>query len=192
MNFLAHIFLSGDDPQIRLGNFIGDEIKGKNYQEFPDKIKRGILLHRHIDSFTDTHPETLKILTLLYPKLGKVAGVALDIYNDHFLAKNWSAYSDSDLDEFTQEFYRQIDSLKEYLPHSIQRLFYYMRKDNWLLNYRSKSRLSETFTNLVKRYPFTAKLNYASEVLIDHYIDIEAHFGRFFPELQRSVEFNFE
>lgn len=188
MNFLAHIFLSGDNPDIRFGNFIGDDVKGNNYQHFPEQIQKGILLHRHIDSFTDTHASTSETLKLLYPKMGKVSGIALDIYNDHFLAKNWERYSDENLLDFTLKFYDQIEDYSHYMPATLERMYYFMKKDNWLYHYKSKSRLASTFSNMVKKYPFAEKLNFASESLVEHYDNLEEHFSTFFPLLRVSSQ----
>ena len=186
MNFLAHIYLSGKDLDIRFGNFIGDDVKGNGYLDFPERIQKGILLHRHIDSFTDTHESTSKTLQLLYPKMGKVSGIALDIYNDHFLAKNWEQYSDEKLLDFTLDFYKEVQAYSKYMPPSLERLYYFMQKDNWLYHYKSKSKLSTTFSNMVKKYPFAEKLNFASECLVEHYDSLEEHFSTFFPLLRVS------
>ncbi len=175
--------MSGENPDIRFGNFIGDDVKGNNYLNFPAEIQRGILLHRHIDSFTDTHDITLETLKLLYPKMGKVSGIALDIYNDHFLAKNWSEYSNENLLDFTLNFYEQVQSYREYIPPTLERMYYFMKKDNWLYGYQSKSKLASTFSNMVKKYPFAEKLNFAPECLVEHYDSLEEHFSTFFPLL---------
>ena len=188
LNFLAHIFLSGDDPQVRFGNFIGDDVKGKKHEDFPEKIQFGILLHRHIDSFTDGHEYTLEVLKILYPSMGKVSGIALDIFNDHFLAKHWLDYSDMDLADFTEQFYLEILQFSKYMPPSLERMYYYMKKDDWLLNYKSKSKLSDTFKNMVRRYPFAEKLSNASNALVMNYSELEAHFQRFFPKLMNYVK----
>lgn len=188
MNFLAHIFLSGEDPEIRFGNFIGDDVKGKKHEQFPAKIQFGILLHRYIDSFTDSHPDTLNILKLLYPSMGKVSGIALDIFNDHFLAKNWQTYSQLDLLEFTEEFYDETEQFRPLMPPTMEKLYYFMRKNNWLYHYRSKSKLSNTFFNMVKRYPFAEKLTNAPVTLITYYRELEGHFNIFFPKLVASVQ----
>src|SRR5690606_29576564 len=104
MNFLAHIYLSGNDDLIRIGNFMADGIKGKDYEEYPEKLKTGILLHRFIDTYTDAHPIVRESTKRLHSKYHHYSGVAVDMFYDHFLAKNWSRYSDEPLDEFVQQF----------------------------------------------------------------------------------------
>ncbi|MEM7161505.1 MAG: ACP phosphodiesterase [Bacteroidota bacterium] len=188
MNFLAHILLSGSDPSIRFGNFIGDEIKGAQFKRFPEAIQKGIKLHRRIDGFTDSNTKTREILKLLYPKLGKVAGIALDIYNDHFLAEYWQDYSSEELEAFTLHFYEELDQFEEHVPEKMERLIYFMKKDNWLLHYRDKSRLSVTFENMVRKYPFAKQLEFASDCLDDNYSEINRYFKSFFPDLQEDAK----
>ena len=163
-------------------------MKGNSYLDFPKEIQKGILLHRHIDSFTDTHEITSETLKLLYPKMGKVSGIALDIYNDHFLAKNWKNYSNENLLDYTLNFYTQVQNYSQYIPPSLERMYYYMSKDNWLYHYKSKSRLASTFSGMVKKYPFAEKLNFASECLVEHYDSLEEHFSTFFPLLRVSSQ----
>jgi len=184
VNYLAHIYLSGAEAEVRFGNFIGDDVKGKKFEDYPIKIKKGILLHRRIDSYTDSHAKTLEVLKLLYPRLGKLAGVALDIYSDHFLAKNWTVYSQEDLMTFSVTFFEEMEKFRHLLPSSLERLFFFMKRDNWLFHYQFQDRLSRTFEGMVKRYPFANSLKAAAETLEIHYDELEEYFTSFFPELQ--------
>ena len=90
MNFLAHIYLSGNNDLLKIGNFMADSIRGNSYENYPEEIKKGILLHRSIDSFTDMHPVYRKSKHRLHEKYGHYSGVIMDIFYDHFLAKNWA------------------------------------------------------------------------------------------------------
>jgi acyl carrier protein phosphodiesterase len=92
MNFLAHIYLSGDNDLLKIGNFMADSIRGNQYLQYPDEIKKGILLHRFIDTFTDAHLIYRKSKHRLHEKYGHYSGVIMDIVYDHFLAKNWNHY----------------------------------------------------------------------------------------------------
>ncbi|MGB3774600.1 MAG: DUF479 domain-containing protein, partial [Leeuwenhoekiella sp.] len=94
MNFLAHIYLSQYDEQVTIGNFIADGIKGSKYKQFPIPIQKGILLHRSIDAYTDAHHLVRKSTKRLHPHYHHYSGIIVDIFYDHFLAKNWSSYSD--------------------------------------------------------------------------------------------------
>lgn len=187
LNFLAHIYLSGPDVETRFGNFIGDDIKGKKFELYEGNIRKGILLHRFIDSYTDHNEHTLKVLRILRPGLGKLSGVAVDVFNDHFLALKWKVFSNEDLTHFCQTFYDQMDGYVNLMPPRVKRLFYYMKKDDWLSNYRSKSGLSVTFENMARRYKFAEQLKKGPEELVVHYKELSNYFDLFFPELQLAV-----
>lgn len=184
---MAHIYLSGQDPEMRFGNFIGDDVKGRSYLEYPDRIQDGILLHRFIDSYTDQSALTSKTLKILRPGLGKLAGVALDVFNDHFLAKKWTDYSEQELLDFCQHFYSQMDPFQVMMPPRMKKLFYYMRRDDWLSNYKSKSGLSVTFENMARKYKFAEQLKKGPEELVLHYQELSDYFDAFFPKLQQAV-----
>ncbi|MGB5646129.1 MAG: ACP phosphodiesterase, partial [Muriicola sp.] len=100
MNFLAHIFLSFGDKEISIGNFIADSIRGNKYTHLPATIQKGIILHREIDTFTDAHPIHKKSSKRLHPTQGHYSGVVIDVFYDHFLAKNWAQYSEEPLETF--------------------------------------------------------------------------------------------
>ena len=63
MNYLAHAYLSFGMPAITVGNLISDFVKGKQKFTYPAAIQQGIVLHRAIDTFTDTHAVTRKAKT---------------------------------------------------------------------------------------------------------------------------------
>ena len=105
MNFLAHQYLSGSNEGLRIGNFIGDFVKGNKWQNYPEPIQQGILLHRSIDDFTDHNIFVKQSMNILKPTLGRYSGIANDIFFDHFLAKQWSEFSDINLELFVRETY---------------------------------------------------------------------------------------
>ena len=98
MNFLAHIYLSGSDPDILLGNFMADQIKGRDLSSYGHNVRNGIILHRMIDHFTDTHVVSGEARAILRPSMGKYAGVVLDVFYDHFLATKWNDHHDVEYD----------------------------------------------------------------------------------------------
>ena len=105
MNYLAHVYLSGTNDLIKIGNFMADSIKGNQYLNYEKEFQYGILLHRHIDSFTDSHPIYRQSKHRLHEKYGHYSGVIMDILYDHFLAKNWATYSRGKLEDFAVDFY---------------------------------------------------------------------------------------
>lgn len=183
MNFLAHIYLSGNDKDIIIGNFIADGIRGSSYKIFPEGIQKGILLHREIDTFTDAHPIVRKSTKRLHKKYGHYSGIIVDILYDHFLAKNWVVYSEVPLDEFVENFYNLLSEYHEILPTRIQRMIPYMLADNWLLSYATIPGISKILYQMNFRTKNRSKMNLAVIELEEYYTDFEKEFTDFFTEL---------
>tara|TARA_R110002050_G_scaffold115520_1_gene231683 strand:+ start:54 stop:638 length:585 start_codon:yes stop_codon:yes gene_type:complete len=183
MNFLAHIYLSGKDESIIIGNFIADGIKGKRYQNYPPQIAKGILLHRAIDTFTDAHPIVHQSTARLHKNYSHYSGVIVDILYDHFLAKNWSEYSDEPLDEYVEHFYDLLRKNFTILPARIQRMMPYMIADNWLLSYATIEGISSILAQMNVRTKGVSKMNLAVAELEEFYDEFEAEFTTFFAEL---------
>ena len=151
MNYLAHIYLSGDDDLITIGNFIADGIKGKNYLTYPKDIQIGILLHREIDTFTDAHNTFRQSTKRLHKKYGHYSGVIVDILYDHFLAKNWLLYSATPLDVYVQEFYSSLEIHYDILPLKVKKMIPFMTNDNWLLSYATIEGISKALNGINRR-----------------------------------------
>lgn len=189
MNFLAHIYLSGDNELITIGNFMADGIKGKRYKSYPIDIQMGILLHREIDTFTDAHPTVRLSTKRLHENYGHYSGVIIDILYDHFLAKNWSQYSDIPLKIYTDDFYRSLKMHFEILPLRIQKMMPYMIDDNWLLNYANIEGIQKVLNGMNIRTKNISGMNRATEELKQFYDEFETEFTSFFEELRAfSVE----
>src|SRR5580704_12124651 len=105
MNFLAHIYLSGNNHELMIGNFIADFVKGNKKNDYPDGIRKGIELHRAIDDYTDHHEITGRSKDRLRMKYHKYSGVIVDIYYDHFLAANFAQYSPKTLQQYSEDTY---------------------------------------------------------------------------------------
>ena len=183
MNFLAHIFLSGNNNELMIGNFIADYIKGQKKNDFPPQITKGIELHRAIDDFTDHHPVTLESKKRLYPNHHKYSGVVVDLYYDHFLAKNFTTYSKIPLDKFASTTYKIILSYNDVLPPKVKEFLPFMIERNWLLNYASVEGIGKTLTGLGKRVSFENRMNEATIDLNKYYYLFEEEFSIFFPQL---------
>ncbi len=183
MNFLAHIYLSGNNDSLKIGNFIADSIRGNKYLNFPKEIQQGIILHRHIDTFTDTHIIVKKSKKRLYSKYGHYSSVIVDILYDHFLAKNWLQYSSTPLDKYVADFYSLLDDNFEILPPPVKQLYPYMVKDNWLLSYATIEGISKVLDGINRRTKNKSKMNLAVEELKLFYDDFENEFTYFFNEL---------
>ncbi|RLD28000.1 MAG: DUF479 domain-containing protein [Bacteroidetes bacterium] len=188
MNFLAHIYLSGDNKAITIGNFIADGIHGKKYKKFPKNIQTGIILHRHIDTFTDTHKTFRQSTKRLHNKYSHYSGVIVDIFYDHFLAKNWNTYSDIPLDKYIEDFYATLKDNFELLPARVQKMMPYMIENNWLLSYASIDGISKVLEGMNRRTQNRSKMNLAINELEEYYEEFETEFTLFFKELKTFSE----
>ena len=189
MNYLAHVYLSGDNEETLIGNFIADHVKGKAIMGFSDGIKAGIKLHREIDQFTDSHPQFLESKKRLAHNYRKYAGVIVDMFYDHFLAANWQDYSDEDLQLFTQRVYRIMMNRYLKLPKKTKYILPFMAKSNWLMNYGNFEGLHRALSGMAKRTPFDSGMENATDDLRNDYELYEQEFRVFFPEVMR---FSFE
>lgn len=187
MNFLAHIYLSGNDHDRMVGNFITDSVKGKALEQYPEGIQKGIKLHRQIDLFTDTHPAIEKGKAMLRPQFRKFAGVVMDIFGDHFLARNWADYSDQELDLYTTAVYRILENHQEQFPERAKITFTYMQKQNWLYNYQFIEGVRRALTGMAHRSTFESGMENAHIELERNYLFYQHIFHEFLPDLIRFV-----
>ncbi len=183
MNFLAHIYLSFDDDEIVLGNFMADSIRANKYKHLPERVQEGIFLHREIDTFTDTHPIPKKSSKKLHKNYGHYSRVIVDIYYDHFLAKNWETYSNEPLAVFVARFYDLLADNYGILPAGVKRMMPYMISDNWLLNYANLEGIGKVLNGMNRRTKNKSRMNFAIMDLEEHYDAFEAEFNAFFEEL---------
>ena len=183
MNFLAHIYLSGDNRGVTIGNFMADGIKGKDYKKHPKDIQIGILLHREIDTFTDAHATVRKSTKRLHKKYGHYSGVIVDILYDHFLAKNWNSYSTVPLAEYVNDFYDILENNFETLELRVQKMMPYMIANNWLLSYASIDGIAKVLDGMNRRTKNRSQMNLAVNELEEFYTEFENEFTSFFKEL---------
>lgn len=108
MNFLAHAFLAGDNPELVVGGVIGDWIKGPLPGTLPRDLAKGVALHRAIDSFAERHPAFRASRARVSPARRRYAGVLVDIFYDHLLALNWGSHHEQPLDMYSAAVYDQI------------------------------------------------------------------------------------
>jgi len=187
MNYLAHIYLSGEDDNLKIGNFIADSIKGKKYLTYPPKIQNGIILHRAIDTYTDSHPTVRKSVHRLFPEYSHYSAVIVDILYDHYLAANWMEFSEIPLDEYVNDFYQLLNDNLDNLPKRVQQFLPYMIKDNWLLSYASIDGIGKILYQMNMRTKNKSRMDLAVKELELHYELFETEFRSFFPELELHV-----
>ncbi|WP_336070493.1 acyl carrier protein phosphodiesterase [Mesoflavibacter sp. CH_XMU1404-2] len=183
MNYLAHIYLSGNNKMLTIGNFIADGIRGKKYKTYPIEVQKGILLHRQIDTFTDAHPTVRQSTKRLHKNYGHYSGIIVDILYDHFLAKNWSKYSDVPLEDYAENFYQILTDNIDILPQRILKMMPHLISGNWLLSYATKEGIAKVLDGMNKRTKNRSQMNLATKELDLFYDEFEAEFTSFFEEL---------
>ncbi|HEV7349640.1 ACP phosphodiesterase [Telluribacter sp.] len=188
MNFLAHLMLSGDREEVIVGNYVGDFIKGKLTPErvaswSPDYLL-GVRLHRFIDSYTDTHPAVRQVRQRVALTHGKVAGVAVDIFFDHFLAINFETYRQETLPNFCARMYSILEKQRPYIPLAMIPMAESMMRHNWLLGYREIAGIRRSFDGLAHRFTFMAAIRGAEQDLEQNYLYYNSLFQPFFRELE--------
>ena len=185
MNFLAHIYLSGNNDFIKIGNFMADSIHGKRYLEYSGDLQKGILLHRYIDTFTDAHPIYRKSKHRFHEKYGHYAGVIMDIVYDHFLAKNWNSYFNDNLEVYAANFYSLMQRNFDLLTPKTQNLLPYMIEQNWLVQYASLEGLEVILFQMDYRTKHRVNMQEAIVEVNFFYNELESEFKLFFEELQQ-------
>lgn len=195
MNYLGHLYLSGDQPDLMLANIFGDFVKGRDYSHLPVIVQKGVTLHREIDDFIDHYPLILELLNeSLYKELPKVAPIAIDLFMDHLLAKNWFRYHQLELMEFEKNFFkyalnRSNQVFKSQMgnfsyPKEFISLLTIMHKKSWLSQYEKLDGLKMASTGLSKRISFENNLDQASNVFKKYENLIEKVFFQFMKDAE--------
>ncbi len=188
MNYLAHIFLSGNRSKLQVGNFIGDFVKGSKFNDFPSEIRAGILLHRQIDDFTDSHPVILEMINFLRPEFGRYSGIVSDMYLDYFLANNFRKYSKLSLNNFAVRFYIHALANYQYLPTKVKGFIFHFIFSNRLTKYAKLEGLRESL-EIMSNYKVKAIDPEKTIAFLETHKDVlENWFTLFFAELLIFVQ----
>lgn len=169
---------------------MGDFIKGNKFLLFPEKIKQGILLHRKIDSFTDSHPLIYEAISFFKPSFRLSGGVFVDILFDHFLANDHRYFNESQLQTFTSAVYLNLKNNEIHFNEQMQQLFSHMATYNWLFNYRNEEGLHRSITGICKRHPVLGDSQQALHLITQNYPFLQKLYLDFFPELEKYVSEN--
>ena len=171
MNYLGHAFLSFGNSGILTGNMIGDHVKGKlALDKYPAEIKKGLILHRKIDEFSDNHPATLRAKVLFREDYGLYAGAIIDTLYDHFLANDPKCFAtEGALKDFTGMVYMQLEENREFFPATFAEYFPYMKEHNWLYNYRTLKGIEKSLGGVARRALHMPPPAKAYEIFVGHY-----------------------
>lgn len=184
MDFLAHLLLSGDDPEMMTGNLMGDFLKGENRLRYPARFQTGIRLHHRIDKFTDEHPVVARGKSRMPPPFRRYAGVFVDIFYDHFLARAWDQYCpDRTLRRFSAGAYDTLWEARDELPPRLRRVLPWMIGEDWLGSYAETAGIDRTLKRLSKRPRRENPLAAGISQLEANYSQFRDDFHAFFPLL---------
>lgn len=188
MNFLGHLYFSYDNHDLMTANIFGDFVRGKDLSDYPEIIQKGITLHREIDNYIDTHENVLILMRSLYAELPKVAGIAVDLYFDHLLAKNWDKYHRTDLKSYLNSFYQTLDNLDERYPLEFLIMLGRMRSGNWLWHYRTLEGLTKACNGVSNRIAFKNVLHTAPIFFEKYENQITEVFHSFMEDAQKRFK----
>ncbi len=188
MNWLAHLRLSEDDVEIRLGNVIADFIKGEKRLALNPRIRRGVACHMFIDAFTDSHPVFQRSRTRISPANRKFAGILIDVFYDHFLSVNWESYSGEPKRAFIDGIYFDFERYTaERLPDA-RRFVLKMAEDDWLGEYETLGGIERTLLRVSGRLKRPGLLAPMAAELTAHYAGLGEDFAEFYPQLRDAVK----
>ena len=192
MNFLAHLYLSGNSPDLMLGNFMADFIRGNQFHHLPPDIKKGIELHRAIDTFTDTHKIVHKGVVRLRYGYKKYSGVVVDIFYDHFLASLWGEYHKDSLYVFTRKIYFLLVQNYRILPAKLKNALPYIIVNDRLKSYERISGIKNALSVMSNYTSLPKETDFAIKILKEYYQEFKAEFEVFFKDLMVYVSHNYE
>jgi len=188
MNHLAHFFLARRSTEAVVGAFLGDFVKGKvGEAEFPEEMRVEIMVHRYIDGFTDADERILQSKDIFKNTRRRFTGIALDVAFDHFLARNWSVYTNESLRGFTQNVYKDLSRNLQYFPPNFQTFLPRMIADDWLASYKDFERVGFSLQRMSLRVRGGESLAQAFAEIKANYDFFDELFKEFFPRLQSFV-----
>ena len=188
MNHLAHLYLSSDKEEEMVGQFIADAVKGNDFNLYSPDIRQGILLHRWVDSFTDTHDLVKELRAEYRPKLGLYSGVLIDLVFDYFLAKDFQIHSGIELEEFQQFTFSVLNKHEDHFPEKMKKYFFHMKDKEFMMKYAHPVEMADIVRQMGNRIPRGESLLAAGDFFEDYVEMASAYFPTFFEELKREFE----
>ena len=189
MNYLAHLYFADKTAESLIGNLLGDFVKGNVAKaQYNLVIQSGIEMHRKIDAYTDAHEIVRNAKRIISPVRRRFAGILVDLFFDHFLARRWNEFHTMRLEEFTQWAYQVLQQTNISLPDRLQYVLPFMIKEDWLTSYREIDSVGQAINGISRRLRRENTLAGGIEELIANYDEFEAVFQSFFPELIEFVK----
>lgn len=182
MNYLAHAFFSNNEPNLLIGNFIADHLRGNDFTNYPTEIINGIYLHRKIDTFTDNHESFKASKRIFYNGYERYSGILIDIYSDHFLAKNFENYSGTPLRDFSELAYKTYSQNQHHLPKSSSNFLEYVIKNNIYNAYSSIEGIEKVLFHLSHRIKHSVMLNESINLFRENEEELKSNFDTLFRD----------
>ena len=183
MNYLAHAFLADETDEYLIGSFIGDFVKGTITDRYGSEITRGIILHRKVDVFADSHVLSCASRDIFTGPLRRYAGIILDICYDHFLSRHWSDYADTVLSDFIARIYKLLQEYRDLLPERLKAVLPRILEQNWLERYLTLKGVEITLERISKRIKREVRLSKSMPDIQANYEILGKNFRAFFPDL---------
>ena len=188
MNYLAHLYLAEQSREGLLGGLLGDFVKGRLDNRFTITVRRGIALHRAIDSFTDAHPLHLKSRNRIGRERRRYAGIIVDVCYDHFLCRRWADYSSENLGCFAERVYDVLREHQDALPDRLRGIAPHMIADDWLSSYAKLENVGRALDGIARRFKRSNPLAGALSEIEANYAALEDDFQHFFPQLEAQAQ----
>lgn len=188
MNYLAHFWLAGPRVTDRVGGLLGDFVKGPLPCGLPPDLAAGVALHRKIDVYADEHPAFIASRRRFSPLRRRYAGIIVDLFYDHILARDWPRYQGGPLADATAVYYAEVRQYQTWLPERLQRLLPRMQTEDWLASYARLDAVGTALDNL-SRYRLRGgnPLLGAMEELVQHYGALSQDAAEFLPAARTYV-----
>ena len=190
MNVLAHALLASPNAEVMLGSVIGDFVRGRIDPALPPNVRAGIALHRAIDGYTDTHAEVAAARRLFAPPFRRYAGILLDVWFDHLLARQWARFGEGDLDDFSARVRALLDVNAGLVPERMRAFAAYLRANALPAAYRHTAMIGNVLHGMSHRLSRANPLADALPVLVALHAPLQQRFEAFFPDLRNfaSIE----
>lgn len=187
MNYLMHLYLSEDNPESLVGNMMGDFVKGRLDDRYPAGIRRGIELHRRIDSFAAGNSLFIRSKRRIDPSFGHYRGVLVDIFYDHFLARHWREYADTPYRRYVRQCHAELDAHGELMPERLRLLLPRIFSADWLLSYHLVGGIEAVLLRMSGRISRPNPLASGITELVRNYDGLQEDFRLFLPEIFNYV-----
>jgi acyl carrier protein phosphodiesterase len=188
LNYLVHLYLSDPTPECRLGNLMGDFVKGRLANAWAPEILRGIRQHRRVDAFAHRSPVFRRSKARIHDSFGHCKGVLVDVFYDHFLARNWIRHSAVPLERFARDIYRLLEANREILPPGLQKVAPLMIGHNWLVSYRDTQTIGRVLERISERLSRPNPIALGIGELHRHYAGLEADCELFLAEAREYLQ----